>query len=279
MINELSNPHGGLPLEIHERCHRVFESLVLQSALDIAVVRVHKITHLVCAQSPHRGMNQMQTRLLPLLTESLLLLQGILEWDFLWHGNPNAMSSQLKLKPPAGWKTMLLQQNLYGCVHRVFLSFRSNARISRVCKTIFLRLAGLNGTIFVSAEEKAAYIDTLIVGAFHSMNNHHDICWLYEIICRGLKNCDTSVLAVLPRGGELVGMICDATLSSIAAIDSQLKNGKTIFEVDSLVRAVDNLLVACFDVVVLLRKHTRGSIDNDPSRAACSKLLQPPVCL
>ena len=57
-------------------------------------------------------MNQMQTRLLPLLTESLLLLQGILEWDFLWHGNPNAMSSQLKLKPPAGWKTMLLQQKI-----------------------------------------------------------------------------------------------------------------------------------------------------------------------
>lgn len=137
VIGELSAPHGGLSLEIHESCHRAFEVSLLEPALNAAVLRVHKISHVITVQSPHRGISQMRERLVPLLTESLWLLHGIAAWDYRWHGNPNVTSKLAKLRPPAAWNSILLQQNLLGLVLRLFASLRNDAGISEACKAFF----------------------------------------------------------------------------------------------------------------------------------------------
>ena len=274
VVGELSNPHGGLSLETHEICHRRFESLLLEPTLRIAVTRISKIGHVLCSQSPHKGTNQMRIHLIPLLVESLWLLQEIVSWDFRWHGNPNVTSLLPKFRPPSSWKSVLLNEKLLEQVNRVFVSFRGEGGVSEASEAFFREFAGLNGAVFSSAQEKSIFISTLILSALQSMNNHNDVWWVHEVVCRGLDNCDSDTLSFFPQEGSALCTCCEMILSTIAVIDTQLKTGKkTAEDVDHLVRAVDNLLLTFSKLIGRLQKKSHSSHGSNLLRANASMIL------
>ncbi len=285
VMGELSEPHGGLSLEAHEQCHRAYQRAgLLDRTLQAALTRVQRTYHAVAQQSPHRGSGQLRDRLMPLLTASMRLLQRCLAWDFRWHGSPAVTSTLPKLRPPAGWKGVLLQQNVAGLVARVCLSLGNVDDIREAAEACLLHLAGLNGPVFgdgdersdAAVAERAAFIDALLQGVLRATTSEAAVWWSASVVCQALgaaSRGEATLLAALPREGAVLGDVANMTLQSLTVVSARVGQGASLEDVDMLARAVDSLLGMWSTSILALEKKARGSDTQSPVPGTCQRLL------
>jgi hypothetical protein len=254
LLQQLSRPHGGLTLEIHEQCHQGFvNNHFLSRTMEVAV-----------------GVVKLDTTD-ELAAIALRLLSEVLAWDFRFRGSPNVTSTLPRLCPPSSWRPALL------ILGEILVRKRdAMATMSDVVDECLLNLSGAHGDAFQTPMERAMFIDNLLRGVMHVTRDVGAVHMSSEIIQRAILHSPVEVLSVLPNNGDVLLSTFAMMHTSLASLGTSLASGASVEDVDLLARGVDNLLHCLSKMLIKLQgKKIKNEADkNDPLRSRCTLLLE-----
>ena len=257
-LQQLSKPHGGLTLEIHETCHKTYALLYLDRTMLLAsnIVQQNRTDEIGLA--------------------ALGLLSEILAWDFRFQGSCT-LSSLPIFSPPESWKPSLLTMGKQLVHLRTVLPPSGNAQ--KIVDECLLNLASTHGKIFQNASEQAIFINNLLHGVLHITGDSTLVYTSSTIIAKAFEHCKVDVLASLPKNGAVVVSMCEMMHSSLISLGNLLLGGATVEDVDMLARGIDHLLMTLSNMLHKLqtkqipRNNNSRSEQPDPLNVQCSLLL------
>jgi hypothetical protein len=220
LLQQLSQPHGGLTLEIHEKCHEQYGKLYLEQTMHLAI-------------------NIIQQKNIDEITlAALSLLSEVLAWDFRFCGSSTTMQTSLPIFcPPAHWGPSLLNMNV------LLIHCRNTLQPAKsIVDECLLNLAGLHGDVFQRETEQAVFIDSLLRGILLVTRDSNSVYVSSSIIAKALANCKVEIYTQLPKDGEVLLLVFKMMCMSINSLGNLLEKGATIESVDFLARGIDNLL-------------------------------------
>nr|KAI8759106.1 exportin-4 [Biomphalaria glabrata] len=161
LLNEYSYTNRtstvGLTWEFHMKCKRAFE----QSDLKRVFMFTLKVLNEIEVQP-----SPLSREATAFLNRILSIAEQVLSWEFTTRGgsinhayssNPNA-----SLKPPSGWRDILLDKNTLSLFFRIHQKARFNSEMAHHSLQCLVQLASLNGVIFTEEtcqQYLAQYID------------------------------------------------------------------------------------------------------------------------
>ncbi|KAH9500213.1 Exportin-4 [Bulinus truncatus] len=168
LLNEYSYTNRtstvGLTWEFHMKCKRAFE----QSDLKQVFMFTLKVLNEIEAQP-----SPLSREATAFLNRILSIAEQVLSWEFTTRGgsihqaycsNPNA-----SLKPPAGWKDVLLEKSTLSLFFRIHQKARFNSEMAHHSLQCLVQLASLNGIVFTE-ETCHQYLTQYIEGFLHMLS-------------------------------------------------------------------------------------------------------------
>ena len=154
LVIELSEPHGGISVEKHEKCHRLFHKMgFLRSVLALTLQKVNAHSVSLSTHSPHRGSRALRESTISSLLGSLALLDVTLRWNFVFRPDFSPSdTTMIKTCAPKSWGNILFnsEYNIVDVLARIYVASVIPEEARRSCEEIFLSLACLEGPIFNS---------------------------------------------------------------------------------------------------------------------------------
>ena len=264
LLQQLSRPHGGLTLEIHEQCHTKFMGNYLNRAMEIAVTVVSQISNNNNNNNTNASSSSQE-----LISIGLKVLSEVLGWDFKYHGSTTITSTKPKLQPPLSWRSSIIAIGAVLIQQRDAMSMTQESEL-RVIDDCLLNLSGAHGDIFQQPDSQALFVNNLLRGVMHVTRDVEAVHMSSEIIQRALTHSSVAVLSLLPNNGDVLLSIFNMMHTSLQSLGTSLSSGASLEDVDLLGRGIDNMLSCLAQMLIKLqskkaRIHQAGG-EDDPMR-------------
>ena len=268
LLQQLSRPHGGLTLEVHEICHQRYQQQFLNQTLTIAAGSVVAATPTTAPPTTATPTTATPTT----AAAGMRLLSEVLGWDFRFRGSPTSLTSTLPtFCPPESWRHNIMSLGSMIVRARDELPTTSRGDVD----DCLLSLSGTHGDVFDSHAGRAAFVDTLLRDVIRTTRGVNDVYVTSSIVARSLKNLSIDAIVHLANGGEILMTTFSVMYESLAALSNALSSGSSAEDVDYLARGFDHLLSSLSRLmeIKLLPKIRRGAQEDDPVRIRCSEIL------